>query len=189
MNAALFDHKISSFFRASTRRNLLRGLGAAVALAATGSSGATEARKRKRKDKKKRNKPPQLNEFGCLDVGQNCRGRGDLCCSGICAGKKPKKGEKDNSECVAHNTGGCTPAENSCGEANPNIPCGAGGFCLLTTGNAPFCGLPEFGQGACAACRADTDCESSFGEGAACVRCATLGCPESGDRACIRAGA
>ena len=48
---------------------------------------------------KKKNKKPKNNAFGCLNVGQACNGKNDKCCSGICDGKKPKKGKKDKSKC------------------------------------------------------------------------------------------
>jgi hypothetical protein len=166
----------------ATRRSVL-GL-VCGAMAALGLV-ATDARKGKRRGKRKR-KASRPNACGCLIVGQRCRGNDGLCCSGICSGSKPKKGGKDTSRCVAHNTGGCLAAEQSCGATVPDTPCGAGGICLSTTGNAAFCGRIE--QGGCAACRRDVDCQGAFGAGAACVVCRNSSpelCPATGNRACI----
>lgn len=160
-----------------TARRGLFGALAAKLLAPT----TTIARKRR---KRRRRGQPTPNAFGCLDVGSACRGNSDACCSGICLGKKPQRGKKDTSRCVAHNTGGCLPENNSCGLENPNIPCGADGLCVGTTGNADFCA--DTAKGACAACRRDEDCQGGFGPGAACMICANgLLCPETGGRVCV----
>jgi hypothetical protein len=58
-------------------------------------------------------------------------------------------------------------------------PCGTGGVCYQTTGQASFCA--EFGT--CSACKKDADCEASHGPGAACAVCAT--CP--GGTLCAKA--
>jgi hypothetical protein len=125
-----------------------------------------------------RTKKPKLNAFGCLNVGQKCRGKDSTCCSGICQGKKPKKGKKDRSTCVAHNTGGCTLDRDLC--FNPQLaPCSKTAFCLTTTGNAPFCAenIADF----CRPCGKDKDCEAlGFGPGAACVILRTQGICVSG---------
>jgi hypothetical protein len=126
---------------------------------------------------RKTRKKPQLNAFGCLNVGQKCRGNNGLCCSGICQGKKPKQGKKDKSQCVAHDTGECQAEQDSC-LAEEEIRCGTanGGACVRTTGKAGFCGG---GSGACIACEKDTDCQTlGFGENAACVVCRSQ-CPET----------
>ncbi|MGH2617744.1 MAG: hypothetical protein ACRDJC_21155, partial [Thermomicrobiales bacterium] len=91
-----------SQFDAWTRRRVGLATGSAIAalgLMAAGFPRRVEAKKRKK---------PRPNEFGCLNVGQTCGGRSERCCSSICQGKKPKKGKKDRSRCVAHNVGGCT---------------------------------------------------------------------------------
>lgn len=166
---------------ASSRRGALRCLaGAVLALGwVTRRPAGGLARKRKRK--------PAFNAFGCVPVGKPCRGKNGVCCSGVCQGKKPKKGKPDRSRCAAHNTGGCLAAEQGCGP-NPDVPCGAGGLCLATTGNAGFCGRVQ--DAACAACRRDADCPAAtFGAGAACVVCRNGSCPETGDRACVPAAA
>ncbi len=126
--------------------------------------GESEARNRKGGRK---NKKPPFNAFGCLDVGKACNGNNALCCSGICQGKKSKRGRKDRSQCVAHNTGACQANQDSC--ANGEIPCGEGGICFRTTGQASFCGIENLGN--CVVCARDTDCEPVFGAGAACVVC------------------
>lgn len=85
---------------ASSRRGALRCLaGAVLALGwVTRRPAGGLARKRKRK--------PAFNAFGCVPVGKPCRGKNGVCCSGVCQGKKPKKGKPDRSRCAAHNTGG-----------------------------------------------------------------------------------
>ena len=82
-----------------TRRAVLRGLaGAGLGFNSLRLSQAVEAKK-KHKKRNKRTKhtktQPVLNQYGCLDVGQPCKGDSTRCCSGICAGKKPKKGKPD----------------------------------------------------------------------------------------------
>lgn len=152
-----------------SRRHLLRGLaGAGWGLGALTLPSFVNAKKRKRKNKKKpKPKTAKPNAFGCLDVGDACKSA-EQCCSGICEGKKGKR------TCRAHDAGVCQADSNICasgqpafcGGANPNC------ICLLTTGNAGFCG--EFAPGVpgasfCQDCRQDTDCEAEFGPGAACV--------------------
>jgi hypothetical protein len=161
---------------ASRRAAVSAAAGAALGLIAPRLPGAeASAKRRKRKDK---NKKPVLNEFGCVDVGGQCRGNDGLCCSGICQGKKPKKGEKDKSRCAAHDTGGCQAGQDVCaGEA---VSCEGTGSCFRTTGKGSFCG----GKGACAECTQDRDCQPIFGEGAACIVCADL-CEATGRTACF----
>jgi hypothetical protein len=133
---------------------------------------AADAKRRHRTHKKKL----QRNAFGCVDVGKACRGDDTNCCSGICDGNKPKKGKKDRSRCVAHNTGGCQPDQDFCLTAQP---CGTGGFCTRTTGAAGFCLMPA--TGVCADCTKDTDCEAVLGPGAACVVTCSAGLPCTGE--------
>jgi hypothetical protein len=178
MNAAAFDLLTRLLASSASRRWFLGSLAAAALSIAPATRLSTASAKKKKK--------LQFNQFGCVNVGGKCRGKDAKCCSGICQGKKPKKGKKDKSRCVAHNTGGCLAAEQSCGPS-PDVPCGAGGFCLATTGNAGFCGTVS--AAACAACRKDEDCQGAFGSGAACVICANGACPETGDRACVPAAA
>ena len=163
-----------------TYQTARRGLIGALAAGLIAPTTATAKKRRKRR----RRGQPTPNAFGCLDVGVACRGNSDACCSGICQGKKPKRGQKDTSRCAAHNTGGCLPENNSCGLDVPDIPCGADGLCVTTTGNAGFC--INIREGACAACRRDADCQGAFGPGAACMLCDNGRlCVATGGRACF----
>lgn len=123
--------------------------------------------------KKRKRKKPKKNEFGCLDVGKKCNGKDNKCCSGICKGKRPKKGKKDRSKCVAHNTSTCQVGEDTC--LLDSIRCGTdpSSHCFRTTGKAGFCGALD--SGVCVACAKDKDCETDFGPGAACVACPDCG--------------
>ena len=166
-----------SRFDAWTRRRFgLSAVRAAAALFGLVSVGVPDGSRAKGRKKLKR------NSFGCVDVGKPCRGRDTQCCSGICQGKKPKRGEKDKSTCVAHNTGGCGTHGDWC--AGVDVPCGPnqGNFCFQTTGKAGFCAA----GGPCVDCKKDTDCEATKGPGAAPVVCAL--CPGSGT-ACFKANA
>jgi hypothetical protein len=169
MNGARFDR----LSRTITRRNGL-GLLAAFGLA---NIAAAQASAKKKKTLKK-------NEYGCVNVGGTCRGKDANCCSGICDGKKPKKGKKDKSRCVAHNVLGCQAGQDQC--AGNSAPCGSGpmGFCYRTTGNAGYCGE----AGGCLDCQTDADCvaHGGFGAGAACVVCQDE-CALTGGTACFAA--
>jgi hypothetical protein len=183
MNHNRFDALTRTLISVPSRRHLLRGLaGAGLGLGGTRLPDLAEAKKkRKRKKKGKKAKP---NAFGCLNVGDPCKSE-EQCCSGICEGKKGKK------RCQAHDAGICTVGLNICTGAvarcNADNPsCG----CVLTTGNAGFCG--DFTDGAnnlCRDCSEDTDCQEEFGPGAACVAlggiCAAI-CPDTGT-ACVPA--
>jgi hypothetical protein len=176
-----------------SRRDILRGLaGAGLGLGFLYRHESTGAKKkRKHKQKNKKAKP---NAFGCLDVGKPCGGNDAKCCSGICEGKKPKKGKRDSSRCVAHDAGICTPGSDVCklegvAECHPsNSSC----HCVRTTGNATFCGdTGGTGDGPaslCRVCHQDTDCQDEFGPGAACVvyegLCSDY-CAETGYTACV----
>jgi hypothetical protein len=151
----------------SSRRTVL-GLalgGLLTAIAMPDADG--ERRNRRRKNK---NKKPAFNEFGCVNVGGKCRGNDGLCCSGICLGKKPKKGKRDKSRCAAHNVGSCQAEQDSC--AASQVSCGVDAFCFRTTGKASFCGGPG---GGCVDCKTDKDCEAFFAPGSACVVCDSCG--------------
>jgi hypothetical protein len=164
------QHHLSPLTRAlisvPSRRDVLRGLaGVGFGLGVYRLPEGTEA-------KKKGKKKPKKNAFNCLAVGQKCAGRDGKCCSGICQGKKPKKGKQDKSKCVAHNAGICIAEADTCtvGADVPCSPTNPSCFCMLTTGNAGFCGAFSGGPaGHCRVCRKDTDCEAEFGEGAACL--------------------
>ncbi len=139
------------------------------------SADTAEGKNRKRRKRKK----PKPNDFGCLNVGQACGGQDSRCCSGICAGKKPKKGKNDKRRCVAHNVGGCTLDRSVCFIPTPTVAlCSTTALCMTTTGNAPFCAEnKDFNQQVnCHPCGKDTDCEAlGFGAGAACVVLRTEG--------------
>jgi hypothetical protein len=182
MTDARIDHLARLLSGTHPRRGHLQRLVAAGLLMASGALPSAHAKKRRKQNR--RGKP---NAFGCLDVGQRCGGQSAACCSGVCQGKKAKKGRRDRSKCVAHNTGGCVATEQSCGADNADVPCGVGGFCLLTTGNAAFCG--DVTTGVCAACRRDDDCAFGFGAGAACILCDNDFCEATGSRACVPAAA
>ena len=128
-------------------------------------------------------KKPTPNPYGCLNVGRPCRGKAARCCSGICRGKKPKKGTKDKRKCAPHNTGGCTVAQDSCA-VEQNVPCLSNGVCTRTTGAANFCA--RLGVGTCMACGKDADCYL-MGPGAACIVC-PFACPQT-TTACFAAAA
>jgi hypothetical protein len=157
---------------AHSRRGFMGGVVAAVAITTWRAPHAV-AKKRQRKLKK--------NQFGCVDVGKACRGKAANCCSGICQGKKPKKGKQDTSRCVAHDAGSCQADQNTC--ASLAITCnGGGGSCFQTTGKGAFCG--DVTDSDCRACNKDADCVAEFGVGAACIICAGT-CPLTQDRQCM----
>jgi hypothetical protein len=176
LNAAVQQRPTGSAFDAAVRqlaqrlsRRRLWGVATAVALgAAIGRLPATDARNRNQKRSKA--KKLQRNSFGCVDVGKACRGNSANCCSGICQGKKPKKGEKDTSRCVAHNVADCQAGQDNCAADGPTDCADGSGFCFQTTGKASFCAAAF--SGACRACTKDIDCEAEFGAGAACAVCA-----------------
>jgi hypothetical protein len=164
MDAARFDTLVRSWGLPDTRRAVLGILGGGLAgsLARLGRDAAAGKKRKHKKQKLKR------NSFGCVIVGNACRGKSANCCSGICQGKKPKRGKADKSKCIAHNEGGCQADADGCLEISP--ACGQGGACYRTTGEASFCGTD--GAGACIDCATDADCEAlGFASGAACVVC------------------
>jgi hypothetical protein len=175
MDAARFDRMTRWLSAAAPRRGFLAGLSAAVGLAAIGIPASVQAKNKKKKKLKK-------NEFGCVDVGKACRGKDANCCSNICQGKKPKKGKKDKSKCVAHNVLDCAPGADTC-SGGGTVSCGNLGVCHQTTGKASFCGNSSNSQ--CFDCKKDVDCEPDFEPGAACIVCAS--CPGPGT-ACVEAG-
>lgn len=145
------------------------------------------ARKRQRTGKK-RPKKAKPNAYGCLNMRQPCQGNSALCCSGICEGKKPKKGKRDKSRCVAHDAATCKVDFDFCTAGVKHL-CNATNeqcACVLTTGNAPFCG--NFVGSYCRECARDADCEADLGPGAACVVlkgiCAPF-CDEASHTACF----
>jgi hypothetical protein len=162
MDEIRFDRFARSLADKPSRRGVLRGLAATMGLAVVHFQSSVEA-----KTKRKRKKKLILNAFGCVDVGGKCRGKDANCCSGICQGKKPKKGKKDKSTCVAHNVGECQAGQDFC--AGNGVLCGTEAACFRTTGKASFCGALIGGD--CRVCSRDSDCEAEFGPGAACVVC------------------
>lgn len=162
MDATLFDRLTRRLAYSTSRQGLIHGLSTALGLSLTATHfpGSADA-------KNKQRKKPKKNEFGCLDVGKACNGKNSKCCSGICKGKRPKKGKKGKSKCIAHNVGSCQADQDSC--SGVEIPCGTGATCFRTTGKASFCAGEEAGE--CVVCEKDTDCEAVFGVGAACVVC------------------
>lgn len=173
MDATRFDRWTRSIAVGASRRTALR-FAAALGLAAAGVPATVEAKKKK---------TPTPNAYGCLNAGQPCRGNDALCCSGLCRGKKPKKGKKDKRKCAAHNTGDCTAAHDSCA-VNQNVPCLSNGVCTRTTGEANFCA--HYGIGKCTDCATDADCWL-MGPGAACIVC-PVSCPQT-TTACFAAAA
>ena len=171
MNVARFDRLTRMVLDVSSRRGLLRTLAVGSGLAVVRAPGTLPAKGKNKKQKLKR------NEFGCVNIGGACRGRDSVCCSGICDGKKPKRGEKDKSKCVVHHQGVCTAAHRACTDDVPPVPCNPDrpkAFCFRTTGRAGYCGddvIPG-----CIPCRKDADCVSQVGQGGACVVCSS--CPD-----------
>ena len=166
MDADRFDTLTRVLTSAMPRRRLLRGLASApFGLGLACVADAASARKRRRK--------PRFNAFGCLDVGTPCAGKDTLCCSGICQGRKPRRGKTDASRCVAHDETTCRAGQLNC--EGISVPCttssGRAGGCYTTTGNAGYCA----NDGDCFACGKDADCRPYCGPRAACIRCET-GC-------------
>jgi hypothetical protein len=182
MDHQQFDTVTLALGKADSRRAAIKTLGGGVTAALLGRFGIggsnaeagneASAEKKRKKNKKGGKQKLLLNAFRCVEVGGKCRGSDSNCCSGSCEGRKPKKGKKDTSACVAHNTGECQAGDDVCLGNNPG--CGEGGSCHRTTGNASFCGL----GGSCFDCQKDADCETAFGAGAACVIC-FIDCGES----------
>ena len=160
MDPDRFDALARALTATPSRRAHLRGL---VAIAASlGAPGLTHiARAGKGKGKKKL----KLNEFGCVNVGGKCRGQNDVCCSGICQGKKKKK-----SRCAAHDASTCRAGQDACGGLD--VECittnGQTGKCLTTTGNAGYCTSAEESD---IPCQKDDECITDCGAGAACIVC------------------
>jgi hypothetical protein len=185
MEPTHFDHFARAISSSTSRRALLNRISAAGMLAALTHFGtrpaSADARKKHKKHDKKKQPIPALNTYGCLDVGQACRGNHALCCSGICQGKKPKKGKPDRRTCAAHDAGSCTAGQDSCVQGL--IPCGTTGLCVQTTGKGDFCGT----IGICAVCQKDEDCVATKGPGAACVVCVAACANSTGGTACYAA--
>jgi hypothetical protein len=133
-----------------------------LALAGFLPSLAVARRRRKRK-----RKPLLLNEFGCVPVGQPCKGNGENCCSGICEGSPPRKGNPDRSRCAGHHAGNCQPGSPLGTKCTTHA--GESGVCTTTTGAAGYCA--RIGGCSDEPCRKDADCGSGLPYGSrACVR-------------------
>ena len=153
-----------------SRRAVPRGLAAAgLALGPYRSPGAAAS--------KKRRKTLRRNAFGCVAVGGKCQGKDAACCSGICQGKKPKKGERDASRCAAHGACACETGQHIqdvCG-GDVDVPCTTStGNAGTSTGHAPYCSRESY----CRACQKDADCQRFRGKDAACILRA--GCTQGG---------
>jgi hypothetical protein len=171
MNDDRFDRLTRTLSHLRTRRHLATALGLVAVATGAFRSPSTQAKNNKNKKRKKL----QRNKYGCVDVGGNCRGRDNVCCSGICDGKKPKKGKRDRSTCIAHNVLDCPPGADECQDVS--VACGTTlpGTCFQTTGRASFCAF----IGTCKDCQKDADC----GAGGACAVCP--GCGGISDTACL----
>jgi hypothetical protein len=183
MHAFRFDALTQSLGTGASRRELLGAVLAAVGLEALGPIDAAA-----KNGKKKRKKGPTRNIFGCLDIGQKCRGKDSKCCSGICQGKKPKKGKRDRSRCVGHDESTCLPGQQflACsGTTGVSCTTSAGledGQCITTTGKAAYC----FYEAGCFPCKRDPDCHAVCGPRSACVPCRGS-CLALGGTACVSA--
>jgi hypothetical protein len=179
MDGSTFDALTRILGVARSRRGALAGLATALGMAELlrwESDARTGGRKKKRKPRKKRRTPLQFNAFGCLNVGSPCRGNDELCCSGLCEGKAPRKGKRDRSRCIAHGERGCLAGQMLTGCGGSTVPCttitGQQGACQTTTGGAGYC----TGDGQCRACRKDADCRAFCGPEAACILCPAAVC-------------
>jgi hypothetical protein len=181
MDANRFDALTRSFGTDTSRRGFFGAMLAAVGLGALGPAGVAA---KDGKKKKKRKKGPTPNIFGCLDVGKKCRGKGSKCCSGICQGKKPKKGKRDRSKCVGHDGSTCLVGQHPTYCGGPALvgcttSAGMDGVCTTTTGKAAYC----LGAGGCFPCKRDRDCHAVCGPRSACIPC-RLSCAAQGGTAC-----
>jgi len=207
-DGARFDALARSLGAGASRRSVIGGvlgtlgLGALMPLASEAKNRKHKNHKRKKKsDKKTKKTPIVLNQFGCVNVGGKCEGKDGNCCSGVCQGKKPEKGEADKTSCMAHNENSCTAERDKCIQPDPadvsasicSNATGPAGSCFVTTGNANFCanlvGVSEAGN--CRACMRDTDCTAEgFPAGTACVQLGRTGlcsatCVATGGRICL----
>jgi hypothetical protein len=179
MDAARFDALARTLGDGASRRMVLGGVLTTLGLG-TLPAGETAKAKNRRQQLKR-------NQFGCVNVGGKCRGKASNCCSGICQGKKPKRGERDKSRCVGHDAATCLPGQTACDGTGGFVPCttsaGEAGDCYTTTGNAAYCSTST----ACVSCRTDVDCRPFCGPQAACTPCA-VGCEQTGGTACSGIG-
>lgn len=156
MNGPRFDAMTRSLTDGLvSRRRALRPLAGGALAAALARLGVAEAAARR-----------------CLNEGKECK-RDKQCCSGLCKRRtcRPAPGQAN-----------CTIKENFCREdpeifiCNDNPAC----RCYVTTRGTSFCGVN--GDGQCAPCATNADCDAVAGAGSACVR--GSGCC-GGDTACF----
>jgi hypothetical protein len=185
MLSTRFDILTRALTDGSVRRTVIRRLAAALGMIALTPRPLTTAKKGTSHKRRRRKKSLVFNEFGCISVGLPCRGKEDLCCSGICAGKKPKKGKRDRRRCAAHDTGGCTATNRQCAAGSCTTSTGGAGGCVTTTGNAPYCA--DVIQSA--PCQKDADCRVRCGPLAACILCPPTTNDLTGGRHCAGPGA
>jgi hypothetical protein len=197
MDGHHFDSLARALGSIMSRRDLTRVLVGGVAVGGWpyGPSASLAKKKRKRKKRKKQHAqevepvppslpPPVLNAFGCVDIGQACRGNSGLCCSGVCEGAAPTGPDQpDVSRCVAHDASTCQVGQvaTMCG-GTVDVSCttsgGVTGGCITTTGKGPYC----MHQAYCHACSRDADCQPFCGNTAACIPCSS--CATYGGMAC-----
>lgn len=165
MDTNQFDRAARAIVSGAQRRRVLAGLlTTAVVTPLLGLTSPADTEARRRKKRRKNRKKIRRNSFGCVNVGQKCYGRNDVCCSGLCNGTGKR------SVCAGRNAESCADTSHTCQERGTGTCGGGGGSCFTTTGNAPFCG--ELGLCDCAPCAFDSDCEAEHGAGAACIQCA-----------------
>jgi hypothetical protein len=175
MDSNRFDTLTRSLTVRRSRRlaaRLLGGVGFALGL---GNGLRAEPARGRRRPKAK---PLRFNDFGCVPVGQPCRGNDANCCSGICEGNRPKKGKRDRSRCVAHDASNCPSGATPFGCGGTDLFCattaGQDGVCATTTGDASYCADIDFSI-VFTDCTRDQECQARSGNPtAACIRCGTL---------------
>jgi hypothetical protein len=175
MDVTHFDSLVRTLAQRSFPRRLLHLTGlAALVASAIRLPDVLRAKKRKKL---------RVNQFGCVNVGGRCRGNDGACCSGICAGKKPKKGKKDKRRCVAHDASTCVAGQHPAECGGADVPCvtslGSPGVCATTTGNAGYCFNAQPLESPL--CARDTDCQAFFGGSFGCIVC-----PLTGNTRCVR---
>ena len=194
MDQVSFNALTRTLCHLPSRREVLRGLASAgLGLGVLWLPEIAEAKK-KRKNKKGKKEPKKtsqtqnppgdtpplempplvFNQYGCVEVGQPCRGDNTNCCSGICQGAAPAEGQPDDSRCIAHGAGTCSQqGPGVCLSQNPNLlTCNNENcVCWRTTAGSNFCG-ERFGSALSkeSECRRDADCDAlGFPPGTACA--------------------
>ena len=170
-----FDALTRSLSAGTSRRRFGRVLvgGGLIALLGPAFGPLTvDARKKRHKKRKQQRSTPHppprpplvFNQYGCIAVGQPCRGDSNNCCSGICQGAAPTNGRPDQSRGLAHDTGTCRQdVEGACTTSDPMLaPCNgrAECACVRTTAGSNYCAAPFTGPGTsqCVSCQRDADC-------------------------------